>query len=392
MSLPNIGTGPRREKSESGAVPIRSRPPSPFVTLREALNWVAHNDFVGPDTSWLEFQVASEDVDPEVLHFTHVAIQDREEEAKADLISGLRDNSVTAHGREVDSRGSVVPEASVIPAGFWNDAEVLWDRNVARGPSKSFAAIQLDRARVLEVWRPETSPDGAEPATTDGTAARGKRDPAAAGDSDVGPPIVTLQETVNWIACKAFEGPDFSRQECDAKNGNREPLNNAQRNHAGLVRDARVRLLRALRLDAIQAYGSNPIFELGPQAISSEFWIWAAIDWDRSRAKRQPIEYHDVTLSRDDVLALWSRDLPTKKPVDSVNRRKRGADRKHEYGEIDQQLENLLRSSGAGAFRSIAGVMRYLKQQLGETLGLARPIPESTLRSHIKEWKNRSSL
>jgi hypothetical protein len=173
-------------------MPIRRRSGTPTkpVALREALNWLAFDDFSGPMTgAEIEVAITGATSNVETLEFDAFQREPILEEARNDLFVALHDGDIQARGRFSDrstDQSSAndwreqqyekhAAERSDVPADFWYREGVNWEANTARSPKGEYAYIILDREAVLSVWPLEKAPDDSGE-TTGGGAGR-KRGP-----------------------------------------------------------------------------------------------------------------------------------------------------------------------------------------------------------------------
>lgn len=159
-------------------MPLRRRDASPKanVTLSEALNWVAFDNFEGPPMHPEEvaMQIHGEPDNVEALGIVEFQRANASDAAEDDLFAALRDGQVQARGRfsrvyahdwaendwrEQDYKGHAETR-SVMPADFWRREGVDWRKSRAQSPDGEYVDIILDHAAVLSLWPVEEAVPG----------------------------------------------------------------------------------------------------------------------------------------------------------------------------------------------------------------------------------------
>lgn len=157
-------------------MPLRRRDhgPSKNVTLYETLNWIAFDDFNGPEPHVEEIKagITGDIGNLEAIEFAQYRREEHLSEAEPDLFAALQDGDISAQGRFSDV--PVHPMArstkertsdwtqrpyedhsekrTEIPADFWRREGIDWNGNRARSPNGEYADIILKKEDVLALW------------------------------------------------------------------------------------------------------------------------------------------------------------------------------------------------------------------------------------------------
>ena len=151
-------------------MPLRRRDNDPRknVTLKEALDWIAFNDFAGPPmTNEEAVAKISGDVDNvEVLEIEYFMRYQSLNAAEDDLFAALRDGDIRARGRFSNTYANALHESEWqeqdfeghssarddIPTEFWWREGMAWEANRVKSPHGEYVDIILDRKAVLSLW------------------------------------------------------------------------------------------------------------------------------------------------------------------------------------------------------------------------------------------------
>jgi hypothetical protein len=152
--------------------PVRERP---FVTLREVLNWVAHNVFDVSEHDRLHACQLAADLhgDYEPLEYALASMEHSERAAQPEILDDLGSGEIAAEGRLSEThRGRRrkttewsqqewqrhAADWSPIPPERWSAAavEIDWDMGRLRWPDGEYVDIRVRRQQVLQLWKSES--------------------------------------------------------------------------------------------------------------------------------------------------------------------------------------------------------------------------------------------
>jgi hypothetical protein len=147
------------------------KPPSERVTLSETINWIAFDDFDGPELSDAEIGGVALYLDePEQLFALQDGRERKYDAAVEDLFKALRSGDIQAAGflatKRVDEQVRVnrlnpwtefsymghEVERSPIPSMFWDRMGVKWHLGLSRSYDREYTDIVMERRKVLELW------------------------------------------------------------------------------------------------------------------------------------------------------------------------------------------------------------------------------------------------
>ncbi len=147
-------------------MPLRKSPPKTTCSLRELLNWVAHDDYDGPRMSGAEAEVAifGDTSNLEQIEIDQFTRSQSEQAAMDDILSAVRGGEIFAEGfksvtpskRATDWKDAKYTDHDDtridIPETAWKMGVVDWDQSTLQTPSAEYIGIQLRRAEVEQVW------------------------------------------------------------------------------------------------------------------------------------------------------------------------------------------------------------------------------------------------
>ena len=150
-------------------MPARTKINQDSVTLLEAMNWIAYDQFEGPTSNHLEkFRVDAENNTPKMAnHWQQVApetIQNSFEQlAQDDLLVALRDGDLRAEGRlsETQTYGWNAPNGpwglhsgkfTPVPVEFWIGGRVTWKDSRLSYQAGEYIDVRLPLFFLQAIW------------------------------------------------------------------------------------------------------------------------------------------------------------------------------------------------------------------------------------------------
>lgn len=149
-------------------MPIRSPKERKTCSLPELLNWVAHDDFSGPNltSSEVAAEIFGEPDNVEEIEIAQYSRTQSEEAAKDDIINALADEDIVALGHFSDhstfsaanwQKSKYADHSSspqLIPADSWRLGNLDWENSSLKLPTSEYLKVHFRREDVLGIWKP----------------------------------------------------------------------------------------------------------------------------------------------------------------------------------------------------------------------------------------------